>query len=111
MGRGKAIYEEEVRRICEYCLRGYSDEEIQRRLGRSETGLRSIRKIKEIRREFWVAQDFLIEKLEKLKSMQDSLPEQDVNRIIEIVNNMSKGRRPVYNKDTGEIRYEYFMEL
>lgn len=111
MGRGKAYDDDEVRRICEYCLRGFSDEEIQRTLGRSETGSRSLRKIKDIRREFWIAQDFLVQKLEKLKSMQDSLPEQDVNRIIEIVNNMSKGRRPVYNKDTNEIRYESFMEL
>ncbi len=111
MGRGEPLDTDEIRSICEYCLRGYSDEEIQRTLGRGRTDYRDLRTIRNIRRIFVIAQDVLREQLDKLKSMQDSLPEQDINKIIEIVDNVSKGRRPVVDKDTGEIKYESFIEL
>jgi hypothetical protein len=111
MGRGEPLDRDEIKFICEHLMLGAGDEQIQRALGKDGRSIRDIRTVRNIRRVFEVSREVLRERFERMRDMPDGLSNEDIERTVEIVEKMSQGLRPVYDKKTGKITYEAWLEF
>ena len=110
MGKNERIDSEEIKFICERILKGKNDTQIKDAL-LDDWGNRDRRTIYYVRMIFEAAQEVLTDRLAKIRDMPDGPSKEDIERTIEIVEKMSQGLRPVYNKKTGKITYEAWLEF
>lgn len=110
MGRAESLDSEEIRFICSQIMAGRTDTQIKSAI-EEDWGKRDVRTIRLIRRIFEAGQEVLIERLTRTGAIAEGQLGEDISRTIDIVNHMSKGLRPVYNKRTGEITYETWLDF
>jgi len=109
MGKRERLDSEEIKFICKQILKGRTDKQIKDDLA-ADWGNRDKRTISYVRRVFEAGQEVLTERLDKIKDMTDGPSKEDMERTIKIVEKMSQGLRPVYNKKTGKTTYETWLE-
>lgn len=110
MGRKEPLDIEEIKFICRQVINGRTDSQIKSAL-EDDWGQRDIRTIRLIRRIFQAGQEVIMDNLSRTGKMATGQLGEDINRVIDIVNHMSKGLRPVYDEKTGKITYEAWLEF
>lgn len=111
MGRNESLDIEEIKFICEQVIKGRTDRQIKSDL-EEDWGPRDIRTIRLVRRIFQAGQEVIVDDLSRTGKLTQGQLGEDINRVIDIVNHMSKGLRPVYyDKGTGKVEYETWLEL
>ena len=91
-------------------MAGRTDTQIKSAL-EDDWGKRDIRTLRLIRRVFEAGQELFIEHLGRTGEITKGQLGEDISRTIDIVSNMSKGLRPVYDERTGKIKYEAWLEF
>lgn len=110
MGRSESLDIEEIKFICIQIMAGRIDTQIKSAL-EEDWGKRDIRTIRLIRRVFEASKEVLMDDLSRTAKMARGQLGEDISRVIDIVNHMSKGLRPVYDERTGKIMYETWLEF
>ena len=110
MGSKEPLDIEEIKFICRQVIKGRTDRQIKTAL-EDDWGQRDIRTIRLVRRIFQAGQEVIVEDLGKEGKLAQGQLGEDINRVIDIVNHMSKGLRPVYDERTGKIEYEAWLEF
>ena len=110
MGRNESPDVEEIKIICKQIIKGRTDRQIKSAL-EEDWGLRDLRTIRQIRRIFEAGQEVLMDNLSRTGKLTQGQLGEDINRVIDIVNHMSKGLRPIYDERTGKITYETWLEF
>ena len=110
MGKTERMDSEEIKFICERILKGNTNKQIKDAL-LDDWGNRDKRTINYVRSIFEAAQEVLTDRLAKIGDMPDGLSNEDIERTVEIVKKMTQGLRPVYDKKTGKITYEAWLEF
>jgi len=100
---------DEEKYIYELISKGCGDAEILRALEAKFTE-RDRRTVQKIRKRYEIAEEVLRQS-GRIRGVKGGSAKKDVEKIIEIHTNMQKGLRPVIDEDTGEIRYESYMEI
>lgn len=111
MGRRESLGIEEIKLICEETMKRSTDKQIQAALEK-RYGYRDMRTIRSVARVFWASKEVIIEDLSKTGRLVQGKLSEDINRVIDIVDHMSKGLRPTYyDKETGKVEYETWLEF
>ncbi len=110
MGRNESPDIEEIKFICEQIIKGRTDNQIKSAL-EDDWGRRDIRTIRLVSRIFQVGKEVIMDELSRTGKLAQGQQGEDINRVIDIVNHMSKGLRPVYDEKTGKIEYETWLEF
>ncbi len=111
MGRNESPDVGEIKFICEQIILGRTDGQIKSEL-EEDWGGRDIRTIRDIRRIFQAGKEVIMEDIGKAGRLVQGQLGEDINRVIDIVDHMSKGLRPVYyDKETGKVEYEAWLEF
>jgi len=111
MGRRESPDIEEIKYICEQTLRRRTAGQIKVDL-EEDWGGRDIRTIRFVMRVFSASEEVIMENLSRTGRLIQGKLSEDINRVIDIVDHMSKGLRPTYyDKATGKIEYEAWLEF
>lgn len=111
MGRRESPDIEEIKYICEQTLKGRNAGQIKVDL-EEDWGGRDIRTIRFVMRVFSASEEVIMDNLSKTGKLVQGKLGEDIKRAIDIVDHMSKGLRPThYNKETGKVEYEAWLEF
>ena len=110
MGSRESPDIEEIKFICKQILKGRTDGQIKGDLEEDQGG-RDIRTIRNIRRIFLAGHEVTMESLSRAGIIAHGQPVMNFSQFVEMVSQMNKGMRPIYDEKTGKITYMGGLEF